>query len=178
MLANLKILRGTSDGPAKLHDISDLSLVLNPLTRGWEIGFGAHVTNYGDAVATWGGGAASPILWLDGELRLMRGVAVLDSIPLNLKITGGIPNIALIKQATVFTGQDPLWILIAITALAGVTAYALRHDIRYAHAALVGIPATVGALGGATLQQRLSARSLTLAFAALLVAIGVWLIAG
>ena len=38
---------------------------------------------------------------------------------------------------------------IAVTALAGVVAYALRHDIRYAYAALVGVPATVGALGGA-----------------------------
>ena len=67
---------------------------------------------------------------------------------------------------------------IAITALAGVVAYALRHDIRYAHAALVGLPATVGALGGATLQQRVSARSLTLGFAGLLAGIGIWLIAG
>jgi len=67
---------------------------------------------------------------------------------------------------------------IAITALAGVTAYALRHDVRYAYAALVGIPATVGALGGATLQQRFSGRSLTVAFACLLVGIGIWLLAG
>jgi hypothetical protein len=67
---------------------------------------------------------------------------------------------------------------IAITALAGVAAYALRHDIRYAYAALLGLPATVGALIGATLQQKLTARSLTLWFALLLAGIGVWLIAG
>ena len=67
---------------------------------------------------------------------------------------------------------------IAITALAGVVAYALRHDIRYAYAALVGVPAMVGALGGATLQQRFSGRSLALGFAVLLAGIGIWLIAG
>jgi hypothetical protein len=67
---------------------------------------------------------------------------------------------------------------IAITALAGVVAYALRHDVRYAYAVLVGLPATIGVLSGATLQQRLSGRSLTIGFAALLTGIGVWLIVG
>ncbi len=67
---------------------------------------------------------------------------------------------------------------IAITALAGVVAYAVRGDIRYGHAFLLGVPAVVGALLGATVQQRVSGRSLSLAFAALLVGIGVWLIAG
>jgi uncharacterized membrane protein YfcA len=67
---------------------------------------------------------------------------------------------------------------IAITALAGVAAYALRHDIRYAYAALVGFPAAVGALSGTMLQQRFSGRSLTLGFAALLTGLGVWLIVG
>jgi uncharacterized membrane protein YfcA len=36
----------------------------------------------------------------------------------------------------------------------------------------------VGALAGTQLQQRLSGRTLTLAFAGLLVVVGVWLIAG
>jgi uncharacterized membrane protein YfcA len=67
---------------------------------------------------------------------------------------------------------------IVITAVAGVVAYALRHDIRYAYAALVGVPATFGALGGAMLQQRITARSLTVAFAGLLTGIGIWLLAG
>ncbi len=67
---------------------------------------------------------------------------------------------------------------VAITAVAGVVAYAFRHDIRYAYAALVGLPATVGVVGGAALQQRFSGRALTLAFAVLLVGIGIWLIVG
>jgi uncharacterized protein len=67
---------------------------------------------------------------------------------------------------------------IAITALAGVLAYGLRGEIRYAYAALVGVPATLGALAGADLQQRVSGRSLTLGCAGLLVGVGVWLIVG
>jgi uncharacterized membrane protein YfcA len=43
-------------------------------------------------------------------------------------------------------------------------------------AALVGLPAAVGAIGGAALQQRLTSRTLALAFAALLAAIGVRLV--
>ena len=46
------------------------------------------------------------------------------------------------------------------------------------YAALVGLPAAVGATAGAALQQRLSGRELTYGFAALLVVVGVWLIAG
>ncbi|TML71669.1 MAG: sulfite exporter TauE/SafE family protein [Actinobacteria bacterium] len=67
---------------------------------------------------------------------------------------------------------------VAITALAGVVAYALRHDIRYSYAALVGLPATIGVIGGAALQQRFSGRALTLSFALLLVGIGIWLMVG
>ena len=67
---------------------------------------------------------------------------------------------------------------IAITAVAGVIAYAARHDIRYAYAALVGLPAAGGAILGTVLQQRISAARLSLAFSVFLVGIGVWLIVG
>jgi uncharacterized protein len=67
---------------------------------------------------------------------------------------------------------------IAITALAGVVAYALRDDIRYGYAVLLGVPAAIGALGGATLQQRVSGRSLTFGFSGLLLGVGVWLLVG
>ena len=65
-----------------------------------------------------------------------------------------------------------------ITAVAGVTLYALRGKVDVAYALLVGIPAVGGAMLGTAVQQRLSGRALTLAFAALLAALGVWLIAG
>ncbi len=67
---------------------------------------------------------------------------------------------------------------IGITALAGTILYAFEGHVHVAHAALVGIPATVGAVLGAALQQRVSARALSLAFAALLASIAVWLLAG
>lgn len=65
---------------------------------------------------------------------------------------------------------------ILITATAGVALYAVRGEVRPAYAALLGVPAAIGALAGTSLQQRLSNRALTLAFAGLLVAVGVWLL--
>lgn len=62
---------------------------------------------------------------------------------------------------------------IGITAFAGVIAYVFHHDVEVKYAALLGLPAAAGALGGAALQQRVKARSLSYAFAALLVAIAV-----
>jgi hypothetical protein len=67
---------------------------------------------------------------------------------------------------------------ILLTASAGAALYAARGEVRPAYAALVGIPAMLGALAGTTVQQRLSGRALALAFAVLLAATGVWLIFG
>jgi uncharacterized membrane protein YfcA len=65
---------------------------------------------------------------------------------------------------------------IGITAIAGATVYALRGEVDVGYAALVGIPAVVGALLGTTLQQRVTTTTLTYGFAALLVGIGTWLV--
>lgn len=62
---------------------------------------------------------------------------------------------------------------IGITAVAGVIAYVLHHDVEVKYAALLGLPAAAGAMGGTALQQRVHTRSLSYAFAALLVAIAV-----
>ncbi len=67
---------------------------------------------------------------------------------------------------------------IVITAVAGVVLYAVRGEVDVTSALLVGIPAVGGAMLGTAVQQRVSGRALTLAFAALLTALGVWLIAG
>ena len=67
---------------------------------------------------------------------------------------------------------------ILVTATAGVVLYAARGEVRPAYAALVGLPAVAGALAGTQLQQRLSGEVLTLAFAGLLVVVGLWLIVG
>lgn len=62
---------------------------------------------------------------------------------------------------------------IGITATAGVVTYVIHGDVRFVYALLVGVPAAVGAAGGATLQQRVPVRTLSFLFAALLVAIAV-----
>jgi uncharacterized membrane protein YfcA len=65
---------------------------------------------------------------------------------------------------------------IGITALAGVTVYAIRGDVDIGYAAVLGIPATLGALLGTSLQQRITTATLTYGFALLLVVIGTWLV--
>jgi len=65
---------------------------------------------------------------------------------------------------------------IGLTAAAGTIVYALHGYLRPVDAALVGVPAMAGAVAGATLQQRVANRTLSLVFAALLVGIGVRLI--
>lgn len=62
---------------------------------------------------------------------------------------------------------------IGITATAGTIVYALHGDVRPVYAALVGVPAAAGALGGTALQQRLRTRTLSFLFAALLVGIAI-----
>ena len=65
---------------------------------------------------------------------------------------------------------------IGITALAGVVVYSLRGEVQPEYAALVGVPAAGGALVGTWLQQRVTGEALTYGFAALLVAVGSWLL--
>jgi uncharacterized membrane protein YfcA len=65
---------------------------------------------------------------------------------------------------------------IGLTAAAGTIVYALHGYLQPVDAALVGLPAMAGAVAGATLQQRVANRTLSLLFAALLVGIGIRLI--
>ena len=58
---------------------------------------------------------------------------------------------------------------IGATALTGTLAYGLHGEVKIGAAALLGIPAAFGAVAGTRLQQRLQARTLSFAFAALLV---------
>ena len=62
---------------------------------------------------------------------------------------------------------------IMFTAAAGAIAYAAHGDVKPGAAALVGLPGAVGAVAGAALQQRVSSRWLSLAFAGLLAAVAV-----
>ena len=65
---------------------------------------------------------------------------------------------------------------ILVTSVAGAATYALHGEVDAAAAALVGIPATVGAIAGTALQQRLTGRALSLLFALFLAVIGVVLL--
>ena len=65
---------------------------------------------------------------------------------------------------------------IGIIALAGTLLYALRGHVDPAAALLVGLPAAAGSIVGAALQQRLTSRTLSLAFSALLALIGIRLL--
>jgi uncharacterized membrane protein YfcA len=62
---------------------------------------------------------------------------------------------------------------IGITAAAGTAVYAALGDVRWGDAALLGLPALVGAVLGTSLQQRLSSRLLVALFALLLAGLGV-----
>ena len=62
---------------------------------------------------------------------------------------------------------------IGITATAGVITYVVHGEVRPVYALVVGVPAAFGAVGGATLQQRVPVRTLSYLFAVVLVAIAV-----
>lgn len=65
---------------------------------------------------------------------------------------------------------------IGLIAFVGAVSYAAHGEVKVGAAAVVGLPAAVGAVGGAWLQQRLATRTLTLAFAALLAAVAIYLL--
>jgi uncharacterized membrane protein YfcA len=65
---------------------------------------------------------------------------------------------------------------IGLIAFVGTVSYAFHGDVRVGYALLVGLPAAAGAVVGSSVQQRLTTNMLTFGFAALLAAIGVWLL--
>ncbi len=65
---------------------------------------------------------------------------------------------------------------IGLIAFVGAVSYGFHGELKVGAAAVVGLPAAVGAVFGAWLQQRLATRTLTLAFAALLAAVAVYLL--
>ena len=96
-------------------------------------------------------------------------------------VGGGIVIVPLLILVAAFGAREATATslgAIVITALAGVTLYAVRGKVDVPYAMLVGLPAMGGALIGTAAQKRISGRALTLGFSALLAAIGVWLIAG
>jgi uncharacterized protein len=62
---------------------------------------------------------------------------------------------------------------IGLIALEGVIFYGAHGDLRPVEAVVLGVPAAAGAVIGTAVQQRLANRTLSLTFAALLVAVAV-----
>ena len=94
-------------------------------------------------------------------------------------VGGGIVIVPLLILGCHFQGRAATGTSLAaigITALAGTILYAFEGHVDVGHAALVGLPASVGALVGTGVQQRISMRVLTLAFAGLLAALALWLL--
>jgi uncharacterized membrane protein YfcA len=65
---------------------------------------------------------------------------------------------------------------IGIIAVAGTISYGFHGELKPGAAAVVGLPAAVGAIAGASLQQRLANRTLSILFALLLTAVGIKLL--
>jgi uncharacterized protein len=94
-------------------------------------------------------------------------------------VGGGIIIVPLLVALAGFDGRRATGTSLAaigITAGAGAVAYGLHGDIKFGSAALIGLPAAVGALAGVALQQRLQTRTLTIGFSVLLAAVGIRLL--
>jgi len=91
-------------------------------------------------------------------------------------VGGGIVIVPLLVLAAAYPQREATGTSLAaigVIALVGVIAYGVRGEVQFGYAALVGLPAAVGAVAGAVFQQRLPVRMLAYAFSALLVAVGV-----
>jgi uncharacterized membrane protein YfcA len=109
-------------------------------------------------------------------LRLVVIGAVAGLFSALFGVGGGIVIVPLLVLVARFDQRPAIATSLAaigITALAGTIAYAAHGEVKPGAAAIVGIPAALGAVLGSTLQQRLATRTLSLAFAALLVAVAI-----
>ena len=91
-------------------------------------------------------------------------------------VGGGIVIVPLLILAAGFEERPAMGTSLAaigITALAGTVFYAFRGRVEVDHAALIGLPAALGAIAGTALQQRISRRGLSLFFSVFLVAIAI-----
>ena len=95
-------------------------------------------------------------------------------------VGGGIVIVPLLLLAGGFSERPAMATSLAaigIIAAVGTLSYAFHGELKPGAAALIGIPAAVGAIAGTAVQQRVRNRTLSLAFAALLLGVGVKLLA-
>ncbi len=94
-------------------------------------------------------------------------------------VGGGIIVVPLLVLAAHFEERPAMatsLAAIALISLVGAVTYTLHGEMKVGAAAVVGLPAVAGVIAGTSLQQRLATRTLSLAFAALLAAVGVRLL--
>jgi Sulfite exporter TauE/SafE len=94
-------------------------------------------------------------------------------------VGGGILIVPMLMLGARFAQRSAMGTSLAaafLIALAGSITYAFHGEIKPGAAAIVGLPAAAGALVGTSLQQRLTGRFLSLAFALLLAGVGVRLL--
>ena len=65
---------------------------------------------------------------------------------------------------------------IIVTATAGVVSHGLLGNVAWGYAILIGLPAVLGVLAGIWVKDRISSRTLTYAFAGLLLLLAFWLV--
>jgi uncharacterized protein len=91
-------------------------------------------------------------------------------------VGGGIVMVPLLIGAAAFGARPAMATSLAaigLIAVEGVVFYGLQGDLKPIDAVVLGVPAAAGALVGTAVQQRLHTRTLTFAFAALLVVVAV-----
>jgi uncharacterized protein len=94
-------------------------------------------------------------------------------------VGGGVVIVPLLLLAGGFTERPAMatsLAAISIIAAVGTVSYAFHGELKPGAAMLIGLPAAVGAIAGTAVQQRLRNRQLSLAFAALLLGVGVKLL--
>jgi len=94
-------------------------------------------------------------------------------------VGGGILMVPLLLLATSLTLRPAMatsLLAVGLIAAEGAIFFAAHGDVKPGAAAIVGVPATLGVVLGTGLQQRLATRTLTIAFAVVLAAIGIRLL--
>jgi uncharacterized protein len=88
-----------------------------------------------------------------------------------LGVGGGIVIVPLLVGAVAYSPKPAMATSLAailFTAVAAAASHAQAGNVAWGDAALIGLPATAGAVGGAWLHQRVATRRVVLAFAVLL----------
>jgi uncharacterized membrane protein YfcA len=92
-----------------------------------------------------------------------------------LGVGGGtviVPLLVLVAAYSLRSATGTSLAAVALISIVGAVTYAFHGELKPGAAAIVGLPAVVGAVAGTALQQRLATRTLSFAFAALLAAVG------